>query len=290
MNQIYLVCTRSAISASALTYIINSSPQFYNVVHKNLWLDEAGSKFKDATVIEDWWNIPKTFTNFYNHDVRNNENIKLETLQTLCNEWQQLETGKHIALFTHATNTADIMQWRNEHNLPITVVTTIMGPGFYSYMDLFLKREYSDEMNKFVNVFDTWKYIYNQFLANDIKWSAHTDCVLEMDNWLNDPAVVYSKLAIESNYNMKVWADEYKQANSYSTWDVKVTNTANRLKTICNIYGTYENLFHTNQSKKLFAIATYDSVMSFQSEDDIINLQQIVDKTQKTIRKQLTLA
>jgi len=290
MNQIYLVCTRSAISASALTYIINSSPQFYNVVHKNLWLDEAGSKFKDATVIEDWWNIPKTFTNFYNHDVRNNENIKLETLQTLCNEWQQLETGKHIALFTHATNTADIMQWRNEHNLPITVVTTIMGPGFYSYMDLFLKREYSDEMNKFVNVFDTWKYIYNQFLANDIKWSAHTDCVLEMDNWLNDPAVVYSKLAIESNYNMKVWADEYKQANSYSTWNVKVTNTANRLKTICNIYGTYENLFHTNQSKKLFAIATYDSVMSFQSEDDIINLQQIVDKTQKTIRKQLTLA
>jgi len=290
MNQIYLVCTRSAISASALTYIINSSPQFYNVVHKNLWLDEAGSKFKDATVIEDWWNIPKTFTNFYNHDVRNNENIKLETLQTLCNEWQQLETGKHIALFTHATNTADIMQWRNEHNLPITVVTTIMGPGFYSYMDLFLKREYSDEMIKFVNVFDTWKYIYNQFLANDIKWSAHTDCVLEMDNWLNDPAVVYSKLAIESNYNMKVWADEYKQANSYSTWDVKVTNTANRLKTICNIYGTYENLFHTNQSKKLFAIATYDSVMSFQSEDDIINLQQIVDKTQKTIRKQLTLA
>jgi len=290
MNQIYLVCTRSAISASALTYIINSSPQFYNVVHKNLWLDEAGSKFKDATVIEDWWNIPKTFTNFYNHDVRNNENIKLETLQTLCNEWQQLETGKHIALFTHATNTADIMQWRNEHNLPITVVTTIMGPGFYSYMDLFLKREYSDEMNKFVNVFDTWKHIYNQFLANDIKWSAHTDCVLEMDNWLNDPAVVYSKLAIESNYNMKVWADEYKQANSYSTWDVKVTNTANRLKTICNIYGTYENLFHTNQSKKLFAIATYDSVMSFQSEDDIINLQQIVDKTQKTIRKQLTLA
>ena len=77
MNQIYLVCTRSAISASALTYIINQSPQFYNVVHKNLWLDEAGSKFKDATVIEDWWNIPKTFANFYNHDVRNNENIKL---------------------------------------------------------------------------------------------------------------------------------------------------------------------------------------------------------------------
>ena len=57
MNQIYLVCTRSAISASALTYIINQSPQFYNVVHNNLWLDEAGSKFKDATVINDWWNV-----------------------------------------------------------------------------------------------------------------------------------------------------------------------------------------------------------------------------------------
>ena len=289
MNQIYLVCTRSAISASELTYIINSSPQFYNVVHKNLWLDEAGSKFKDATVIEDWWNIPKTFANFYNHDVRNNENIKLETLQTLCSEWQQLETGKHIALFTHATNTEDIINWSNLFDLPITVVTTIMGNKCYSYMDLFLKREYSDEMNKFVNIFDTWKYLYNQFLANDIKWSTYADYVLEMDNWLNDPAVVYSKLGIEPNANMKVWTTEYKQANSYNEWDVRVTNTSNRLKTICYIYGTYHKLFHTNQSKKLFAIAIHDSVMTFRSEDDIIDLQQIVDKTQKTIRKQLTL-
>jgi len=53
MNQIYLVCTRSAISASALTYIINQSPQFYNVVHKNLFLQEDGDHFDTAKIIED---------------------------------------------------------------------------------------------------------------------------------------------------------------------------------------------------------------------------------------------
>jgi hypothetical protein len=288
MSQIYLVCTRSAISASALTYIINQSPQFYNVVHNNLWLNEAGSKFKDATVIEDWWNIPKSFEKTYNHDVRNNENIKLETLQNLCNEWENLHTGKHIALFTHATNTADIIKWRNEHELPITVVTTIMGENCYHYIDLFLQREYSNEMNKFVSLFDTWKYLYNQFLSQDVTWAEHADVVLAMDDWLNDPAVTYFALGIFPNHNMKIWVEEYKMANGYEEWNLSLTSTTNRLKTMCYIFGKYESLFQYTQEKRLFALATLESGKSYK-ENEITDIQQIVDNTQKIIRKQLTL-
>ena len=288
MSQIYLVCTRSAISASALTYIINQSPQFYNVVHNNLWLNEAGSKFKDATVIEDWWNIPKSFAKTYNHDVRNNENIKLETLQNLCNEWENLHTGKHIALFTHATNTADIIKWRNEHELPITVVTTIMGENCYHYIDLFLQREYSNEMNKFVSLFDTWKYLYNQFLSQDVTWAEHADVVFAMDDWLNDPAVTYFALGIFPNHNMKIWVEEYKMANGYEEWNLSLTSTTNRLKTMCYIFGKYESLFQYTQEKRLFALATLESGKSYK-ENEITDIQQIVDNTQKIIRKQLTL-
>jgi len=288
MSQIYLVCTRSAISASALTYIINQSPQFYNVVHNNLWLKEAGSKFADATVIEDWWNIPNSFAKTYNHDVRNNENIKLETLQNLCNEWDNLHTGKHIALFTHATNTADIIKWRNEHELPITVVTTIMGENCYHYIDLFLQREYSNEMNKFVSLFDTWKYLYNQFLSQDVTWAEHADVVLAMDDWLNDPAVTYFALGIFPNHNMKIWVEEYKMANGYEGWNLSLTSTTNRLKTMCYIFGKYESLFQYTQEKRLFALATLESGKSYK-ENEITDIQQIVDNTQKIIRKQLTL-
>ena len=289
MNQIYLVCTRSAISASALTYIINQSPQFYNVVHNNLWHDEAGSKFKDATVINDWWNVSHSFAKIYNHDARNNENIKLETLQNLCNKWEELQPGKHIALFTHATNTADIIKWRNEHKLPITVVTTIMGNNCYRYMDLFLKREYRDEMNKFVSLPDTWKYLYNQFLGQDITWSEHADVVLAMDDWLNDPNVTYFALSIFPNHNMKTWVKEYKMLNGFHEWDIKVFDVANKLKTICYIYGKYEGLFQLNQAKKLFALATLESVRR-QHDIDLKDVQQVVNVTQNIIRKQLTLA
>tara|TARA_B110000438_G_scaffold207059_1_gene198801 strand:+ start:45 stop:902 length:858 start_codon:yes stop_codon:yes gene_type:complete len=285
MTQIYLVCTRSAISASALTYIINQSPQFYNVVHNNLWLREKGTQFENAVIIEDWWNIPNTFANTYNHDVRNNENIKLETLQNLCNKWENLNTDKHIALFTHATNTADIMQWRDEYNLPITVVTTIMGNNCYLYMDLFLKREFNFDMNEYVNLLNTWKYIYNQFLSQDMFWSKHADIVFEMNDWLNDPSVVYSGLGISHNHNMKFWLDQYKQLNGYHEWDIQLNNIENKCKTMCYIYGKYESLFNTNPAKKLFAIAILKSVQ-FHDTD----LEQIVDNIQKTVRKQLTFA
>lgn len=288
MDKIYLVCTRSAISASALTYIINQSPQFYNIVHNNLWLEEDGDHFDTAKIIEDWWNIPNTFDT-YNHDVRNNENIKLETLQKLCNQWQTLQTGKHIALFTHATNTADIIKWRDEYNLPITVVTTIMGNNCYKYMDLFLKREYNDEMNEFINLFEAWKHLYNQFLAQDAMWSEHADVTLAMDDWLDNPSVVYYALNIFPNNNVQTWVDEYKVDNQYHKWDIKVNDVTNKLKTMCYIYGKYESLFHSNQARKLFALSVLESVRK-QHNYGLTDIQQVVNLTENIIRKQLTLA
>lgn len=288
MDKIYLVCTRSAISASALTYIINQSPQFYNIVHNNLWLEEDGDHFDTAKIIEDWWNIPNTFDT-YNHDVRNNENIKLETLQKLCNQWQTLQTGKHIALFTHATNTADIIKWRDEYNLPITVVTTIMGNNCYKYMDLFLKREYNDEMNEFINLFEAWKHLYNQFLAQDAMWSEHADVTLAMDDWLDNPSVTYYALNIFPNNNVQTWVDEYKVDNQYHKWDIKVNDVTNKLKTMCYIYGKYESLFHSNQARKLFALSVLESVRK-QHNYGLTDIQQVVNLTENIIRKQLTLA
>lgn len=288
MNQIYLVCTRSAISASALTYIINQSPQFYNVVHNNLWLDEAGSEFTNATVIEDWWNIPNSFARVYNHDVRNNETMRLSTLQNLCNSWDTLSTGKDIALFTHATNTQDIMNWRDEWDLPVKVVTTIMGNNCYNYMDLFLKREYSDEMNKFVSLTDTWKYVQSQFSSNDVTWAKHADFVVEMHNWLGDPLDTYVSLGIASNQNMNTWVAEYKMKNNHEEWDINRAGIADKLKTLSYIYQHYHNTFNTDPGKKLFSLAILNSVRF--NDEDITDVQQVIDKTQKIIKNQLTIS
>jgi len=288
MNQIYLVCTRSAICASALTYIINRSPLCYNVVHNNLWLDEAGSKFSNATVIDDWWNIPTAYATTYNHDVRNNEHMKLDTLRSLSVDWEKLNTNKSIALFTHATNTADIIKWRNEHNLPITIITTIMGAGSYKYMDMFLKREYSDEMNKFVSLFDTWQYVYSQFSSMDPTWAKHADVVLAMDDWLDDASATFMSLGIEHDYNIKLWLAEYKMKNGYEEWDLASNNIASKLKSLSYIYGKYQNLFQSNPGKKLFALAILESVRF--NNNDITDIQQVIDKTEKIIRNQLTFA
>ena len=206
MNHIYLVCTRSAISASALTYIINQSPQFYNITHHNLYIDENG-KFNKAVTVNDWWNISYEYDKIYNKDARNNETMSLDTLKSLCDNWT---IEKDIALFTHATNTKDIIKWRDEFNLPIKVVTTIMGKNCFNYLDMYLKREYSSIMNTFTDLFDTWKHIYNQFLTIDTIWSTDADYVLEMHDWLNDPKVVYDKLNIANNTHIAQWVNEYK--------------------------------------------------------------------------------
>ena len=281
MNHIYLVCTRSAISASALTYIINQSPQFYNTTHHNLYIDEDG-KFDKAVTVNDWWNISYEYGKIYNKDARNNETMSLDTLKSLCDNWT---IEKDIALFTHATNTKDIIKWRDEFNLPIKVVTTIMGKNCFNYLDMYLKREYSNIMNPFTDLFDTWQHILIQFLAIDDMWSTDTDYVLEMHDWLNDPKVVYNKLNISNNDHIIQWVNEYKMYNNYTKLDLNKNNISNKLKTICYIYHKYEYMLHNNMAKRLFAIAIFECVDRWEENN---TMQNIINKVATKARLSLT--
>jgi len=281
MNHIYLVCTRSAISASALTYIINQSPQFYNTTHHNLYIDENGT-FNKAVTINDWWNISYGYDKIYNKDVRNNETMSLDTLRTLCDNWT---IDKDIALFTHATNTNDIMKWRDEFNLPVKVITTVMGKNCFNYLDMYLKREYSSIMNKFTDLFDTWKHVYTQFLSIDTMWSTNADYVLEMHDWLDDPKIVYDKLNIRSNTHIIQWVKEYKMVNSYTELDIDKNNVSNKLKTICYIYHKYEYMLHNDMAKRLFAIAIFECVNEWKENN---TMQNIINNVANKARLNLT--
>jgi len=281
MNHIYLVCTRSAISASALTYIINQSPQFYNTTHHNLYIDENGT-FNKAVTINDWWNISYGYDKIYNKDVRNNETMSLDTLRTLCDNWT---IDKDIALFTHATNTNDIMKWRDEFNLPVKVITTVMGKNCFNYLDMYLKREYSSIMNKFTDLFDTWKHVYTQFLSIDTMWSTNADYVLEMHDWLDDPKIVYDKLNIHSNTHIIQWVKEYKMVNSYTELDIDKNNVSNKLKTICYIYHKYEYMLHNDMAKRLFAIAIFECVNEWKENN---TMQNIINNVANKARLNLT--
>ena len=283
MNQIYLVCTRSAICASALTYIINQSPACYNVVHNNVYHTEKGTNFNDALTINDWWNIPDTYVETYTPDIRNNEQMDVSSLSTLCRVWESLGTGKSVALFTHAKNTKEIIEYKNKHNLPITVITTTMGTNSYLYLDLFLKREYSDEMNAFTSIDSTWKYLYNQYINQDEMWAEHADVVLEMHDWLGDPADTFNALKIFHNKNLKQWVKEYLQRNSYKEWNIKVNDVNNKLKAISYLFQYNQHQMPTLQSKKLLALAGLDAVRHHASNIDVI-----VERASNTLRYQLT--
>ena len=282
MNHIYLVCTRSAISASALTYIINQSPQFYNITHHSLYIDEDGEGFSKAVTINDWWNIPHDFAKIYNHDFRNNETMSLDALKELCDSWT---IDKDIALFTHATNTQDIMRWRDEFNLPIKVITTIMGKNCFKYMDMYLKREYSSLMNEFTDLFDTWKHIYNQFLTIDTIWASNADYVLEMNDWLASAEVAYNKLDITQNKHIAQWINEYKMYNSYTELDLNKNDIQNKLKTICYIYHKYEYMLHNDMAKRLFAIAVFECVREWKENN---TMEDIIESVAKKVRLNLT--
>tara|TARA_A200000159_G_scaffold83375_1_gene77088 strand:- start:2450 stop:3301 length:852 start_codon:yes stop_codon:yes gene_type:complete len=281
MNYIYLVCTRSAISASALTYIINQSPQFYNTTHHNLYIDENGT-FNKAVTINDWWNISYDYDKIYNKDVRNNETMSLDTLRTLCDNWN---IDKDIALFTHATNTKDIMKWRDEFNLPVKVITTVMGKNCFNYLDMYLKREYSSIMNKFTDLFDTWKHVYTQFLSIDTMWSTNADYVLEMHDWLDNPKIVYDKLDICNNTHIAQWVKEYKMFNSYTELDINKNNVSNKLKTICYIYHKYEYMLHNDMAKRLFAIAIFECVNEWKENN---TMQDMINNVANKARLNLT--
>lgn len=217
MNKIYLVCTRSAITASALTYIINSSPDFYNLSHNNLWLTEDSEWFGTAHIINDWWNVSDRLkAGGYDADFRNSERLSYSQLTRLVDAWQDINTGKNICLFTHARNVKEIMDWRDEHQLPVTVITTRMGANCTQFIGGVLRREFNPEMNQYENLISGWDHIYNQLTVQDAFWSQHNDISFEMHDWLKDTRTVYNKLGITENTNIKLWCDQYLLFNDMS--------------------------------------------------------------------------
>ena len=208
--------------------------------------------------------------------------MSLDTLRTLCDNWT---IDKDIALFTHATNTNDIMKWRDEFNLPVKVITTVMGKNCFNYLDMYLKREYSSIMNKFTDLFDTWKHVYTQFLSIDTMWSTNADYVLEMHDWLDDPKIVYDKLNIHSNTHIIQWVKEYKMVNSYTELDIDKNNVSNKLKTICYIYHKYEYMLHNDMAKRLFAIAIFECVNKWKENN---TMQNIINNVANKARLNLT--
>ena len=61
---------------------------------------------------------------------------------------------------------------------------------------------------------------------------------------------------------------------------------SNKLKTLSYVYGKYERVFSTTPGKKLFALAILESVRF--NDGNLTEIQQVIDKTQKIIRNQLT--
>ena len=217
MNTIYLVCTRSAITASALTYIINSSPDCYNLSHNNLWLTEESEWFGTAHIVNDWWNISDRFKNTgYDAEFRNTDALTEDQLVRLNNAWQDMNTGKDICLFTHARNVDEIQKFRDQHKLPIKIITTIMGEGCYQFIGGVFRREYNEEMNEYENILASWEHTYNQITVQDNFWKSQGDVCFKMRDWLVDTQFIYQTLNITPNHNIKLWCDQYLLFNDMS--------------------------------------------------------------------------
>lgn len=210
MNTIYLVCTRSAITASALTYIINSSPDCYNLSHNNLWLTEESEWFGTAHIINDWWNVNDYLKiNGYTVDFRNNDRISEQQLLDLCDTWNSMATGKDICLFTHARNVQEIMKIRDEHQLPIKVITTYMGVGSHQFLTGVLRREFNTEMNDYQDLLSAWDHIYNQLTTQDNFWTKYSDISFKMHDWLINTSKIYQSLGLTENKNISLWCYQY---------------------------------------------------------------------------------
>ncbi len=140
-------------------------------------------------------------------------------------------------------------------------------------------------MNKFTDLFDTWKHVYTQFLSIDTMWSTNADYVLEMHDWLDDPKIVYDKLNIHSNTHIIQWVKEYKMVNSYTELDIDKNNVSNKLKTICYIYNKYEYMLHNDMAKRLFAIAIFECVNEWKENN---TMQNIINNVANKARLNLT--
>lgn len=277
MKKVYLVCTRSAITASALTYIINQSPDFYKQIHNNLWLEEHSKYFGTAHIINDWWNVSDRLKTVYNKDFRNNDEMEEQTLIDLCNVWDSIETNKHICLFTHARNTDDIIKYRDKNKLPIVVITTLMGERSYPYIPAFLKREYNDEMNDFEHWLSAWVYTYNQVIVQDTVWREHCDVAFEMDDWLNKTWTIYDTLDVTRCEDINLWVHQYLLSNNsideadYDTINYK-TNEMNKFKQLMYMLTQHGKEFKMDQERAMYALMLYHMMQeqSINSTDEFV--------------------
>lgn len=234
MNYVYLVCTRAAISGSALTYIINQSSDFYNHCHNNLWAIEKNDTFTDANTINDWWNIPPQFKQ-YTTSIRNTNKLTEQQLHDISFGWQELAIDKNICIFTHAENIEEIISIVNEYNLAIKIVTTRFGENFYKYIDMFLSREYSVEMNIFEDIYDTVSFIALQY-KNDLTYYNDNCVSFEVDDWLGNTDKIYKDLNVTNASHINVWVNHYREKNKIDSmiWDTSSKSTV--LKIIFKLY------------------------------------------------------
>lgn len=278
MHKLYLVCTRAAISGSSLAYIINQSPDFYSVPHNNVWEEEACDMFGTAYTINDWWNIDDHMRSklHYNVDFRNTQNLTQQQLLDLANGFNELNLGKNICLFAHARNINELKECITKHNLPIVLVSTLMGNKCGMFINSWIKREYSNEMNEYKDLFTTWEYLFTQRLSRDKDWAEHADYSFTMHDWLIDTDKVYKTLGISECTNISKWTEYYLDKNN--TTVEKLEDTCKKLSTMLHLYDTLEYHYSQQHDKITLCYNLFEMVHS-SNNTDIESLQEQYHKT-----------
>ena len=274
MYKLYLVCTRAAISGSSLAYIINQSPDFYSVPHNNVWEEEACDMFGTAYTINDWWNINDhmRLKLHYNADFRNTQNLTQQQLLDLANGFNELNLGKNICLFAHARNISELKGYITKHNLPIVLVSTVMGDKCGQFVNTWIKREYSNEMNKYIDLFDAWEYLYTQRISNDPLWAKHADYVFSMHEWLIEPEKIYNKLGIGSCTNISKWSQYYLSKNNNPIEEY--VDTCKKLSTLLHLYDSLQNNYPEHYEKITLCHNLFEMIHTY-TDSSINELQQL---------------
>lgn len=266
MNHVTLVCTRSAINASALTYLINQEPDYYNYCHNNLWLNEISDKFGTAHTINDWWNVPDGVK--YNKNIRNATQLTYDDLMPLCDSVQAANLGKNIAFFTHAPNFLEISSIVEHHKLPVNIITTCIGDNSHHFVTSWLRREYNKIMNTWEDQQQAWTHLYKQRIIQDSLWrSSNTK---EMYEWLYDP----------SNH----WLNEYNKANGI-LFDFNADEYWDKLGTITklSVFLWLLNKFIAKHNNNDLALRYAELLLEEQQKYRTAPWQDIEEKTQKRL-------
>ena len=286
MKTIYLVCTRSAVTASALTYIINASPDFYNMAHNNVWLEEHSEWFGKAHIINDWWNVHDFIAGEYgyNEDFRNTIELTEDQLGKVVDSWDKFPSDKHICLFTHARNVNEIMQYAADNDWPVKTVTTTMGENSHHFISAFLRREYNEEMNSFEDLFEVWKYIYYQLTAQDNFWQESNDYCFQMSDWLHSPQTIYSTLGVAHATDIDQWTSQYLRWNN-SDDIVAPTNCKlsdkieQRMLFLTWAFNTHITKEMTSADKIMFAILLF----RLYNKDYTVEIDKLISDAKKTL-------